>query len=87
MTITGAALLAGVMGWPVAHSRSPVLHNFWLHEHGIDGVYMGVPVILGAGGVERVVTLELTAPEREGLDASADAVRELIEAMAKAPAG
>ncbi len=44
MTITGAARLAGVMGWPVAHSRSPVLHNFWLHEHGIDGVYVPLAV-------------------------------------------
>jgi len=32
-------LLAGVMGWPVAHSRSPVIHNHWLREHGIQGAY------------------------------------------------
>jgi shikimate dehydrogenase len=32
------------MGWPVAHSRSPALHNFWLEEHGIDGVYVPLPV-------------------------------------------
>ena len=32
MKITGAARLAGIMGWPVAHSRSPVLHGFWLDE-------------------------------------------------------
>ena len=55
-------------------------------EYGIDGVYMGVPVILGAGGVERVVELELTDAEREALDRSADGVRELVEAMANAPA-
>ena len=55
-------------------------------EYGIDGVYMGVPVILGAGGVERVLELELTAAELEGLGRSADGVRELIDAMAKAPA-
>ncbi len=55
-------------------------------EYGIDGVYMGVPVILGAGGVERVVELELTHAEREGMGKSADGVRELIDAMAKAPA-
>ena len=28
--------LAGIMGWPVAHSRSPVMHGFWLDETGID---------------------------------------------------
>ena len=32
------------MGWPVSHSRSPALHNFWLDEHGIDGVYVPLPV-------------------------------------------
>lgn len=50
MTITGAARLAGVMGWPVAHSRSPVLHNFWLREHGIDGVYVPLAVAPEAFG-------------------------------------
>jgi len=42
--ITGAAKLAGVLGWPVRHSRSPVLHNFWLRRHGIDGAYVPLPV-------------------------------------------
>lgn len=55
-------------------------------EYGIDGVYMGIPVILGAGGVERVVELDLTADEKAALDKSADAVRELVEVMATAPA-
>jgi shikimate dehydrogenase len=32
------------MGWPVAHSRSPALHNFWLEEQGIDGAYVPLPV-------------------------------------------
>ncbi|HXP30108.1 MAG TPA: shikimate dehydrogenase [Stellaceae bacterium] len=44
MSITGAARLAGVMGWPVAHSRSPALHAFWLAEHGIDGAYVPLAV-------------------------------------------
>ena len=35
---------AGVMGWPVEHSRSPVLHRFWLRQHGIDGDYSLLPV-------------------------------------------
>ncbi|HKY19535.1 MAG TPA: shikimate dehydrogenase [Rhizomicrobium sp.] len=37
MTLTGKARLAGVVGWPVAHSLSPVLHGHWLAEYGIDG--------------------------------------------------
>lgn len=44
MTLTGAAKLAGVMGWPVAHSRSPALHGYWLAEHGIDGAYVPMAV-------------------------------------------
>ena len=32
------------MGWPVAHSRSPALHNHWLATHGIDGAYVPMPV-------------------------------------------
>jgi len=42
--ITGRARLAGVVGWPVAHSRSPRLHNYWLAEHDIDGAYLPLPV-------------------------------------------
>src|SRR5580704_820711 len=44
MPITGTARLAGIMGWPVAHSRSPALHGFWLAEHGIDGAYVPLAV-------------------------------------------
>src|SRR3981081_1729865 len=44
MRITGKTRLAGIMGWPVAHSRSPALHNFWLEEQGIDGAYVPLPV-------------------------------------------
>jgi shikimate dehydrogenase len=44
MRITGRTRLAGIMGWPVAHSRSPALHNFWLDEQGIDGAYLPLPV-------------------------------------------
>lgn len=40
MTISGNARLAGVIGWPVKHSRSPRLHNFWLEKYGIDGAYL-----------------------------------------------
>jgi malate dehydrogenase len=47
-------------------------------EYGIDGLYMGVPVKLGAGGIEEIVELELTADERAALEASADAVREVV---------
>ena len=32
--------LAGVMGWPVAHSRSPLIHNYWLQKYGLAGSYV-----------------------------------------------
>ena len=38
--LTGNTRLAGVFGWPVAHSRSPRLHGFWLQRHAIDGAYV-----------------------------------------------
>jgi shikimate dehydrogenase len=36
--------IAGVVGWPVGHSLSPVIHGYWLKEHGIDGAYVALPV-------------------------------------------
>src|SRR5213075_720310 len=47
-------------------------------EYGIDGLYMGVPVKLGAGGIEEIVELELTDDEQAALATSADAVREVV---------
>ena len=44
MGLTGSARVAGVMGWPVAHSRSPLLHGHWLESLGIDGVYVPLAV-------------------------------------------
>src|SRR5437773_12443704 len=47
-------------------------------EYGIDGLYMGVPVKLGRDGVEEIVELDLSDNERAALQASADAVREVV---------
>jgi len=44
MSISGKAKLAGVVGWPVAHSLSPRLHAHWLAAHAIDGAYIPLPV-------------------------------------------
>jgi shikimate dehydrogenase len=43
-TLTGKTRLAGLLGWPVSHSRSPRLHGIWLARHGIDGAYVPLPV-------------------------------------------
>ena len=40
MTFTSAAVVAGISGWPVKHSRSPRIHNYWIKKYGIDGVYV-----------------------------------------------
>jgi shikimate dehydrogenase len=42
--LTGHARLAGIIGWPVAHSRSPRLHGFWLDRHGLDGAYVPLAI-------------------------------------------
>jgi shikimate dehydrogenase len=44
MTNEHTYTLAGVMGWPVAHSRSPTLHNHWIAQHGLRGAYVLLPV-------------------------------------------
>jgi malate dehydrogenase len=53
-------------------------------EYGIDGLYMGVPVKLGAGGVEEIVELDLTDGERAELETSADAVRDVVRVLTRA---
>lgn len=53
MNISGRTRLAGVMGWPVTHSLSPRLHNYWLKRYGIDGVY--VPLAVPPGRLSRAV--------------------------------
>jgi malate dehydrogenase len=47
-------------------------------EYGIDGLYMGVPVKLGRSGIEQIVELDLSDEERSALQASADAVRDVV---------
>lgn len=52
-------------------------------EYGVGGYYVGVPVILGSAGVERIVELTLTAEEQAAFQKSVAAVQELVAAMAK----
>jgi malate dehydrogenase len=52
-------------------------------EYGLRDLYVGVPVQIGAGGVERVLEIALTADERKALEASASHVRELVEATGR----
>jgi malate dehydrogenase len=50
-------------------------------EYGVDGLFVGVPVVLGAGGLQRVIEITLTAGERAAFDRSTAAVRELVEKL------
>ena len=47
-------------------------------EFATDGLFVGVPIVLGSAGMERIFEIELTADEQAAFDASAAAVRELV---------
>jgi malate dehydrogenase len=49
-------------------------------QYGVDGLYVGVPVVIGAGGAEEVIEINLTDEEKANLGVSVDAVKELLEA-------
>ncbi|ABC24407.1 shikimate dehydrogenase [Rhodospirillum rubrum] len=81
--ITGKARVAGVIGWPVGHSRSPRLHGFWLARHGIDGAY--VPLAVAPEALERALAalpalglagVNVTVPHKEHALARMDALTE-----------
>jgi malate dehydrogenase len=55
-------------------------------QYGIDGLFVGVPVKLGAGGVEEIIELELDEAELAALRRSAGSVQELVDTMKAAPA-
>lgn len=80
MTMTGRAKLAGVMGWPVSHSLSPVLHGHWLDSLGIDGAYVPLPVapenfaeVLKALAKMGFRGVNVTVPHKEAALAAVDA--------------
>ena len=50
-------------------------------EYGVDGLFVGVPVVLGAGGMQRVIEITLTDTERAAFEKSAAAVRELVDKL------
>ena len=56
----------------------------WLTgQYGISDLYVGVPVVIGAGGVERIVEIQLNAEEKAAFEKSCNAVRELLDASKK----
>lgn len=72
--ITGKTALLGLLGWPVKHSLSPRLHNYWLAQSGIDAVYLPLPVapealatVLPALPQMGFVGVNATIPHKEAL--------------------
>ena len=51
-------------------------------QYGLDGLYVGVPAVIGAGGIERIVEIELNADEKKMFDNSVNAVRNLVDVVA-----
>ncbi|KAB7705925.1 malate dehydrogenase [Bacillus aerolatus] len=51
-------------------------------EYGFEGIYLGVPTVLGAGGIEKIIELELTEDEKAALQKSADSVRNVMKVLA-----
>jgi malate/lactate dehydrogenase len=52
-------------------------------EFGVEGLFVGVPVVLGRGGMERVFEIDLTDDEQAAFRRSADAVRELVDVLGR----
>lgn len=78
--ITGAARLGGIVGQPVRHSLSPVIHNAWLEAGGVDGAYVafsprdaaGFETLVAAGRAGLITGINVTAPFKEQAFALAD---------------
>ncbi|MEX2455371.1 MAG: shikimate dehydrogenase [Rhodospirillaceae bacterium] len=85
---TGAAVVAGIAGWPVRHSRSPRIHNYWLRRYAIDGVYVPFPIqperaaeafrALAALGIRG---LNVTVPHKEQAFRAMDSLDRVAERM------
>lgn len=90
--ITGAARLAGIVGNPVAHSLSPIIHNAWIEALGLDAVYAafgprdaeGFATLVQAGHDGLLVGVNVTAPFKEQAFAVADTVSETARASGSA---
>ncbi len=88
MIISGRAKLAGVIGWPVAHSVSPRLHGYWLERLGIDGAYVPMPVqpedfakVLRLLPRMGFVGANVTVPHKEAALAAVDEVEPLARSI------
>src|ERR1700744_5353879 len=72
MILSGAGKIAGVVGWPVSHSLSPLLHGYWLKEYGIAGEYLRLPAEpvefdagIAGGPQDGFAGVNVTVPHKE----------------------
>ncbi len=91
MSHTATFRLAGVMGWPVMHSRSPRLHNSWIRRFGLSGYYAPLPVsperleaALRALAPLNFAGCNVTLPHKEGIVRIADHVDPAARAIGAA---
>lgn len=90
--ITGAVTVAGVVGQPVAHSLSPVIHNAWIEAAGLDAAYVafapkdpaGFEVLVAAGRAGLLSGLNVTAPFKEQAYALSDTASETARSSGSA---
>jgi shikimate dehydrogenase len=80
--------MAGVMGWPVMHSRSPLMHNYWLNQLGLAGTY--VPLAIKPDGLDAALRAlhplgfagcNLTIPHKQQAMAIVDEVDEIAKTI------
>lgn len=88
MSMTAKGRVAGVMGWPVGHSRSPRLHGYWLAQYGVDGAYvpMAVPPDRIGEALRALSALgfagcNVTLPHKEAAFAAMDSLDETARRM------
>jgi shikimate dehydrogenase len=86
--VNGVALRAGVVGWPIEHSRSPMIHRYWLKELGLPGSYEKFAVRPGEFrrfvdkiGEDALVGANVTAPHKEAAFNACDARTPVAEAL------
>jgi shikimate dehydrogenase len=91
MTLSGKARVAAVIGWPVAHSRSPRVHGHWLQRYAIDGAYVPLAVrpqvftrALRALADLGFAGANVTLPHKEAALATADEVSPRARAIGAA---
>lgn len=89
--MSGSVPLAGVIGWPIAHSRSPRIHGFWLNQLGLPGHY--VPLSVRPGDLDEVLRalpkagfrgVNVTLPHKEEALALADSATDVARAIGAA---